>query len=365
MSIKNIGKSKWLVTVTQRIPGKPNKTKKKVFHGSRAQAQDLEHEFRVELRAVAEDHKRSLKSRNIEFKTFGQCLEYFLETRSVKKMSCINRLQEHLTKSPLTLEIGVRSLWDDLLEFREYMLSEGFPPSTTNRHTVQAQAIVTHAFKNRKISYNFLRGFGQLRENNKTYRILTNNEKYRLFKELPEHLKPLVYTAMRIPTRISELLMLTNEHISEDCMMITLREGETKGDAGRWLPIFPEMKPFFESVKRSGRKYVFTRDGVHALGQLNSRDETYQLPKHQYHLFNDACERAEIEGYNFHKTRQQAAMQFLYDGFTEKETMKIGGWLTMEAFNRYAQVDDVLLKKKLGIFTDDDSWKQDLAPKPI
>ena len=361
MSVSKVEPGVWRVRLNKKIPGRSPLNINRIVKGTKLEAQDQEYQWKKELQLKAKKHLKSISMLNGQFTRFGQAVEYYEKTHMISKKSAFNRVKEHLYNSRLTAEVGEQSIWDDLVAFRERLLEEGLKPSTVNRQTSMAQGIITHAKKNRKIPINYLSEFGQLFENNIKYRILTNSERYELFKYLPDYLKPLVYFAMRVPVRIGELLKLTSEHINSDCTEINLND--TKNKSPRWLPLFDEMKPFAESIKRNNQKYLFSKDGVTPLGDYRAEKKRFELPSKEYRIYNQACADANIKGYNFHKTCQQASMQFLYDGYSEKMTMHIGGWKTIEAFNRYVRIDDVLYKKEFGIFTDDDAWKKDLAPK--
>jgi len=147
--------------------------------------------------------------------------------------------------------------------------------------------------------------------------------------------------------------------------MIQLTDSETKNGEARWLPIFPEMRDYFKSIPEECPFLFFREDRpgkYHPLGYWNEEENRYK-PSIKTG-WNAACKRAETEDYNLHKTRQQAAMQLLYVGYTEMEVMKIGGWKTYEAFHRYVQADDIMLQKRMGLLELDTSWYDDLKPLP-
>ncbi len=56
-------------------------------------------------------------------------------------------------------------------------------------------------------------------------------------------------------------------------------------------------------------------------------------------------------------------MQMLYEDYREFEVMMIGGWKTHEAFHRYIQANEIMLKKRLGKWEPDTTWYKELAPK--
>jgi len=146
--------------------------------------------------------------------------------------------------------------------------------------------------------------------------------------------------------------------------IIQLHDGTTKNGEGRWLPVYPEMREYFDNIPEDCPFLFFRkdRDEYRPLGYWVEKKKRYR-PNIKT-TWKTACKRANISGYNFHKTRQQAAMQLLYEGFTEMEVMKLGGWKTYDAFHRYVEADDMMLKKRMGLWELDTSWYEDLKPLP-
>ena len=143
-----------------------------------------------------------------------------------------------------------------------------------------------------------------------------------------------------------------------------LNDGTTKNGDGRWLPIPKECEVYFDSIPNEC-EYLFAKfeNGEYLpLGYPCKR--TKQIIPSFRKAWDSACSRSEIEGYNFHKTRQQAAMQLLYEGWTELEVMMVGGWRSIAAFRRYVHADEILLQKRLGKWEIDTRWYTELAPVP-
>jgi len=372
MSVTNTGKGKWKVVVIMRMTDGKMKKKEATIVGSKFDAIEKEIELKKELKVKSAKILEQTTTTKRRLKTFGEALNLYIESGSVWKESYVTRLKEHLSQSRLIGSIHEQGIWDDLRTFTDYMLNEAekpdgskFAPSTVNKHINIAKRIISDAYiKYRLIDGNYLSRFPTFPENNKTYRTLNSNERYSLFEHLPEYLKPLVYTAMRLPTRVSELVNLTVDQIDYDRMLFQLRDGETKNGEGRWLPIFPEMEAYVNSIPKE-QKFVFTKIPGEPvpIGYYTRSIEKYLFS--DYPAWNKALELAKIEGYNFHKTRQQAAMGMLADGFSEIETMSVGGWKTFVAFQRYVCSSDIGLLKKLGRYQAVERWKSDLAPLPL
>lgn len=383
MSIKNIGNKKWKIAVTKRIPQLASGQKKvtATVIGSKLDAQNKENELKNKLKtfaeALKEQNKRSLKYQSKErLTTFGEAYELWYEAGKCWKKGYGTRLYEHLFNSKLTGNIDEVGIWDDLRRFVQYMEEEatyssgaktGLPysPATINRHISMAQSVINYAScELKRIDRHFLARFPKLPEDNIYKRVLSNSERERLFCHLPDYLKPFTYMAMRVPARISELVNLTVDQIDYDNMVFDLQGSDTKNGEGRWLPIYEEMEEYILSIPPE-QKFVFVKElgSPIPLGYYNANEGKYFFS--EYDMWNNALENAGIENYNFHKTRQQAARQMLSDGFTEVDTMLVGGWKTFAAFHRYVTSDSIELQKKFRKRKVDDSWKVRLAPKMI
>ncbi len=241
-----------------------------------------------------------------------------------------------------------------------------FSIASINRIVDMAKAAVKlcyikhNEFGERLIPENFLEGFEKEPEFNIRYKILSDDEIQKLHSNLPDYLQPLYYYACRVPARITELTNLKKFQINLFNRMIVLEDGTTKTGPGRWLPIFPETYEFFESVMHLPTEYVFMKF-------VKSRNR-YERILTFHKAWASACEASGINPneYNFHKTRQQAAMEMLREGFSEMETMTIGGWRSREAFRRYVRMDEEMLKIKMGLIKYEmPKWRTVCAPIKI
>lgn len=359
MSVTKIGKEKFKIVVRLQ-----DKKKQITISGSKFDAQLKELELRRELQQELKlrDNKCSLKSPD-KFIYFSECMAVYKE-RGQWKPTVYNRLTKRMGKVELT------NIWDELEAFVNYLKGaktrKGKPFSSAyiNRHIAQAKAAVKLAYRPlRKIDINYLEGFPLEKENNIKYRILSNDERIRLFNALPEFLRPLFYFACRVPCRISEMVNLKKENIDSARGVLVLEDGTTKNGNGRWLPIFKEFEDYINSLPDEC-DYIFHRfhrGRYWPLGYIDSKTGLVVPDISKY--WNEACVDAKIDGFNFHKTRQQAAMQLLYDGWNTIEVMMVGGWLTHIAFKRYVHADQMMLLKRLGKWENDTSWYEELSPK--
>ncbi len=103
--------------------------------------------------------------------------------------------------------------------------------ATVNHHLKLLKAIFNRAIKTGKLTYNPVRAVKLFKENNARNRCLSVEEEARLFKHLPDRLKPLVTVALHTGMRQGELLALRWDDV--DFYTGTLRVREAKSGEGR------------------------------------------------------------------------------------------------------------------------------------
>ncbi len=363
MSVKNIGRNKWFIVV--RLA---NKKREHTFEGSKLEAQARELELKNEIRTSIEASKVNSSLKPRAYSTFGECLGAY-EERSKWSPAVFMRLNEELGHCRLIDNETGEGIWERLDDFVDNLRNsdsstgDPFSPAYINRHIAQAKAAVKQAYRPlKKIPSNYLEGFPTEKENNIKYRILSNSERTQLYNELPDYLKPLFYYACRVPARVSELVNLTKKSIDTARGVFVLEDGSTKNGDGRWLPIFPEFEAYLKTIPKEC-DYVFYRKEDHGYLPLGYPSKSSGLVIANFKkAWYSACDRAFVEGYNFHKTRQQSSMQLLYDGWTELEVMMVGGWKSTIAFRRYVHANEMMLMKRLGKWENDTDWYRTLAP---
>lgn len=304
-------------------------------------------------------------AKSSKFRTIGDCLRYYDQEQRTWGDEIFFKLLENFD------HVVLEEAWDKLAVYSKYMqnstnkIGTTYKPATINRHIAMLKGAVSAAYKARKITINYLSGFSTLPELNKKYRTLNCSEIRKLYYELAEHIRPLFFFALTVPCRLGELVNLRKEQYDPVRELIQLRDDETKNGEGRWLPVFNEMKPYFDSIPKECPFlfYMSTGKGYKPLGYWSSKEK--RIKPNIQTGWEGACKRAGITDFNFHKTRQQAAMDLLYHDYREFEVMMIGGWKSNEAFRRYVRADEVMLLKRLGKWEIDDSWKSELAPKPV
>lgn len=305
--------------------------------------------------------------RSLKIGTFGDALKLWLNTpqkngksRTLKKQEYrYNVLMDKLGHLP------VNRIYGGMMEFRKSMavkVDKGeLAPGTVNRYITLAKSAVNCAYNHRvededfkrAIPENYLSQIPMLPEDNIEYLILTDQDRLRLWNYLPDILKPLYYFACRIPMRLSELLSLRRVNIDQVNGFIYLSGSNTKNGIGRQIKIMPELKTYVNSING---EFLFD------VPRHTRKDGTIDFGG--YKLWYKAVKEAGInKRYNFHKTRQEAVMGMYQEGCTKDQIMRLGGWRSEAAFNRYF-IPEVAIhidqNKKEQII--DTSWYQKFAP---
>ncbi len=328
-----------------------------------------------ELMKTREKWAAEMKSKStgsLTISTVGEALEMYktLPQKSGKSRSLtgvdsyFNRLKSELGHLPIHDAYRGLSIFVDREQKRKAISPETnkkqvvMAPATINRHVAMLKAAVRacHEFRTgidycRLIPENYLSGFPLLPENNKRFRTLSRDERNDFWKVLPAMLRPLYYFACRIPARMSELVNIRMADVNVFTQTITIHEGETKNGEGRTLVIPKEFMPYAKQMAQSGAEYLFNRgveENYLPLGYETSEGIRFSLKKR----WASACTTAKLTDYNFHKTRQEAVLTLVAQKWDTADIQHIGGWKSLEAFQRYYNADLALMIRKGGYILD-------------
>lgn len=256
----------------------------------------------------------------------------------------------------------------------KWLEDEELEESTVNRHITMAKCAMKVAYKTRigggperarMIPEFYLEDFSLFDENNIRYRILSDDERKKLWKNLGEVYQPLqwlYYLALSVPIRMSELvnIKLSDCRQVEGCIVIP----RTKAGPARTIRM-PEVVQHRLSRLHPTVTYLHADEHGNPLGYYSEREG--RLIFSQYEEFRAALTKSGIPykgdvekgivGYNFHKTRQEAAMLAYQDGSTEDEIMLRGGWHSKEAFKRYFN-DELAMEIRSGTFKIGTEWRE-------
>jgi integrase len=147
----------------------------------------------------------------------------------------------------------------------------------------------------------------------------------KLFDAMPSRLQPMLLLLYTTGVRVGEAEQIEWSAVDLDAAKIELREGETKNDESRVLPLVPEL--------------------VKLLAATTSREGcVFPTKRTMQQAFPKACAAAGIEGLLVHDLRRSAVRNLRKAKVAEGVIMKISGHNDRSVFERYNVVshDDVL-----------------------
>ncbi len=201
-------------------------------------------------------------------------------------------------------------------------------------------------------------------ENSICYRNLSTDERNKLWQNLIWQLKPLYYFANCMPVRVSELVCITRERIHLDTRSIDLPMGTVKNGRVRVLIIPEEFVPYVRWMLSTPAKYLFNRGVEHDYAPIGfgvfPKDTITVRKFEEQSAFRKAMKLSGLTDYNFHKTRQEAILNLAQEGWELEAIRLVGGWETLEAFERYLN-KDLYLHIKQGTYKVDLTWKTRFA----
>ena len=162
--------------------------------------------------------------------------------------------------------------------------------ATVNRHRDALSKMFSIAVENGYVDANPVKSIKKLKENNTKMQFLKKEEEVRLFKYLPEYLKPVVTCALHTGMRRGELLNLKWDNIYLNKGYIELLE--TKNNKKRIIPISNKLNKILEQLKEGNNsEFVFVSK------------ETQKPYKDFRDSFNSALTSAKINKFVFHDLR--------------------------------------------------------------
>jgi len=165
----------------------------------------------------------------------------------------------------------------------------------------------------------------------KAYPIPVRRPNLKLRDALPEHLKTLFVTGYHLGMRLVELRKLQWEQIDLAAGEIRLLRSQTKGKRARTVPIYGDMKEWFDL-------------------QLANRNERWPDVPWVFNWLNrpigahlkgwkKACKAVGLPGLHFHDLRRSAVRTMERAGIARRVAMEITGHRTEAIYRRYDIVD--------------------------
>lgn len=205
--------------------------------------------------------------------------------------------------------------------FKEWLkIERKLKNSSINRYLEILSKMFNLGIDNGLISQNPASKVKKLLEDNHKVRFLTKDEEDRLYKALPEFLKPIVTTALQTGMRKGEILNLKWSNIDFEYGFIELLK--TKSGKARKIPISDKLKQVLNKQDKNNQ-YVFMNPET-GLPYVDIKKS-----------FNKAMEKAGIKNFRFHDLRHTVATRLVEKGIDLLVVMDILGHSKIETTMRY------------------------------
>jgi integrase len=189
--------------------------------------------------------------------------------------------------------------------------------STVNRYLATLSHVFTVARKEWGwVTGNPISDVSKLREGKARDKVLTDDERKRLFKQTrgDPTLHAFVVASLSVAARAGELLNLTWADVDTEAGQLTFRDTKNGTTRSAWLT--GEAKKLIAALSEADHEPT---DQVFKNASDRGR---YQYAK----LFDAALVAAGIDGFTFHGLRHSAATYLAQQGATEQQLKAIGGW---------------------------------------
>jgi integrase len=287
--------------------------------------------------------------------TFNELTEWYLNLRTVKKLSSYDRVKLALDNFNKVFgnQIVGTIIPVNLEDFQEKRLEQGMAPATVDMEISIAKTMVTKAFDNDMVDGRALKAFRTVKRklkkgSNARKRILSFVEYLRLLYAAAPHLKPILKVAYNTGMRLGELRLLKWSYIDRKAGFIRLPANATKEKKSKNIPINHNVQEVLKNIPRAiNHDFVFTYRG----NPIRSKNGLK-------HSFKTACKHAKIpcgrnilDGIIFHDIRRTVKTNMLNSGVDKAHRDLILGHSLEGMDVHYIAPDEHTLKQAMEKYT--------------
>lgn len=226
----------------------------------------------------------------------------------------------------------------DIEKFKTYMTEvKKRSNATFNRYYSALSKMFNILIENDLILKNPCKKVKKLKEDNQKTRYLSKKEEKALFKELADHLKPIVICALQTGLRRSNILNMRWENIDLKLMFIEVLKQENKGHKKIQIPISPKLYQVFMDLVPKENGYVFINP------------ETSEPYTDIHKGFDKAVERAGIKDFTFHDLRHTVGTRLMMKGMDVRTIQEMMAHSQISTTQRYMHVTPENKKKAIKI----------------
>lgn len=279
----------------------------------------------IEEARDAEGKRRSQKRENRIFDmlpeakmTFSELTEWYLNLKSVKKLTSYDRVE--LALANFNKVLGNRLVGTikpmDIEDYQNKREEDGRAPATIDMEISITKTMIVKAFDNDLVDGRTVKAFRKVKRKlkraaNARKRTVTITEYLKLKEEAPPHLRVILIVAYNTGMRTGELRQLCWSDIDREKGFIRLRAEITKEHKPKNIPMNHHVREVFETLPRAlHHDFVFTFRGkpIRDKGGLKRS-------------FQTACRKADIpcgrntsDGVTFHDIRRTVKTNMLNAG---------------------------------------------------
>jgi integrase len=224
--------------------------------------------------------------------------------------------------------------------YKAARLEAGAQSSTVNRETATLARMGALARKQYGLHVSFL--VAALEERNVRRGFFDNDQYIAIYKHLRPELRALAVVAFVTGWRKAELLSRRWHHVDFKHGWLRLEPEETKNRDGRMFPLVPELRDVL--LGQHERVAAIQRATGRILPWVFVQD-TGQPVRDFKRAWHTARKRAGIPGRLFHDFRRTAVRNLIRAGIPETVAMKLTGHRTRSVFQRYAIVEEGMLRE--------------------
>lgn len=295
----------------------------KLLDGARNEpdAKDLELAEKFRLRQI----QNGLLQREKKKYTINQAINFYLNYSKIHKKD----YQHDISKTEFIKSFFRNKNLDEILtkDVEAYICflkeNKKYSNATINRYLSALRKIFNIAIDNNMLNKNPCKTIKAMKENNEKIRYLTKEEEEKLFKELPERIKPIILCALHTGLRRSNILAMKWENIDLDFRYIEILKQDNKGHKSIKIPISDVLFEVFTSIEVKS-EYVF----------INPKTN---LPYDNIHkAFKNACLRAGLgKDFRFHDLRHTVATRLVEKGVDIRTVQEIMAHSSITTTQRY------------------------------